>query len=117
MLEEWGHTVSLYDPFFYPDRSTMTGPFDFITATEVAEHLYQPGLVLDDLFGRLKPGAWLGLMTKRVTDRAAFETWHYKSDPTHVCFFHVETMRWLAHRWAARIEVISADVVLFQRSE
>lgn len=41
-LEEGGFRVHLYDPFFYPDREVLDEEYDFIIASEVLEHLYNP---------------------------------------------------------------------------
>lgn len=112
MLRERGHPTLLYDPLYAPFESVWDQRFDFITATEVVEHLHAPGRELSRLWERLRPGGWLGVMTKRVLDRERFATWHYKNDPTHVCFFSVDTLRWLAAQWGARLEFVAADVVL-----
>ena len=42
ILEEAGHQVALYDPFYQPDPTTLKATYDFITATEVLEHLFHP---------------------------------------------------------------------------
>ncbi len=117
MFDEAGHTVALYDPFYAPDDGVLGTRYDFITLSEVAEHLAAPGAVLDRLWGQLLPGGWLGVMTKRVRDREAFKTWHYILDPTHVCFFSEATFEWLAARWSAMgtpatLVVAGDDVVL-----
>lgn len=116
MLEEAGHRVALYDPFYAPDPAVFERHYDFITASEVAEHLHRPRTELDRLWSCLEPGGILGIMTKRVLDRDAFSRWHYKSDPTHVCFFALETFEWLAQHWRARLTVCGPDVVLFERA-
>jgi len=54
-------------------------------------------------------------MTKRVLDRQAFSSWHYKNDPTHVCFFSIKTFQWIAARWGADLTVPEKDVVLFTK--
>ncbi len=117
MFEEIGHKVAIYDPFYANDAALLETQYDFITATEVVEHLHKPGEVLDGLWILLKPGGWLGVMTKRVKDYAAFARWHYIRDPTHVCFFSRSTFDWLAARWRARIEFVDSDVVLFQKND
>ena len=91
MLREAGCEVTTYDPLFRPDASVLDARYDFITATEVVEHLHRPGQVLQSLWDMLEPGGWLGIMTKLVLDRSAFVRWHYKDDPTHVVFFSRET--------------------------
>jgi 2-polyprenyl-3-methyl-5-hydroxy-6-metoxy-1,4-benzoquinol methylase len=115
MLAETGHDVTLYDPFYAHHPAALTRRYDFITATEVVEHLHHPGLELDRLYRLLKPGGLLGIMTKRVMDRARFTTWHYINDPTHVCFFSRETFAWLAARWGARLEIVAQDVILIRK--
>jgi 2-polyprenyl-3-methyl-5-hydroxy-6-metoxy-1,4-benzoquinol methylase len=117
MLREAGHRVALYDSFFAPDQAALQGRYDFICATEVVEHLHQPGRELACLWSRLKGDGWLGIMTKLVRDREAFARWHYKNDPTHVCFFSERTWRWWADRHGAGLEIIGADVILVQRRD
>ena len=107
--------MSLYDPLYVPDESALSRQYDFITASEVAEHLHKPGEELERLWTLLKPGGWLGIMTKLALDRDAFAKWHYRNDLTHVCFFSVETMEWLGQRWNAEYELIGRDVILFQK--
>lgn len=115
MLGEAGHVVSLYDLFYYPDTAALARDYDFICATEVVEHLYHPGRELARLWRCLRPGGVLGVMTKLVRDREAFAGWHYKNDPTHVCFFSRETWRWWAQRQGAVLEFEGADVILLTR--
>jgi 2-polyprenyl-3-methyl-5-hydroxy-6-metoxy-1,4-benzoquinol methylase len=114
MLREAGHRVSLYDSFYQPERSVLDLRYDFICATEVVEHLHQPGAELSRLWSLLKPGGVLGIMTKLVRGREAFAGWHYKNDPTHVCFFSEQTWHWWAREHGARLEIIGADVILLQ---
>lgn len=115
MFEEAGHPMAIYDPFYAPDRTVLEARYDFITATEVVEHLFDPGEELARLADRLVPGGWLGLMTKRVRCREAFAGWHYILDPTHVCFFSEASFHWLAERLGMRVLFPAADVVLLQK--
>lgn len=116
LLRRQGFEVSLYDVFYQPDKSVLTGQYDFICATEVVEHLHRPGLELQHLWNLLSPGGVLGIMTKLVRNRAAFATWHYKNDPTHVCFFSDLTWRWWAGQRGASLELLGADVILLGKS-
>ncbi|GAB3273879.1 class I SAM-dependent methyltransferase [Parahaliea aestuarii] len=112
MLEQAGHAVALYDVFYFPDAAVLGGQYDFICATEVVEHLHRPGAELDRLWQCLRPGGWLGVMTKLVRDREAFAGWHYKNDRTHVCFFSEATWEWWAKGRGAALEIVAADVIL-----
>ncbi len=121
MFEDAGHAVALYDPFYAPDRSVLSAPYDFITLSEVVEHLAEPGKELDSLWRGLAPGGWLGIMTKRVRDQEAFRSWHYINDPTHIAYFSEATFRWLTERWSsmgvpASLVVAGDDVVLIAKA-
>jgi hypothetical protein len=115
MFEEAGYDMAIYDPFYAPDTGVFERQYDFITATEVVEHMHRPGWELSRLVGLLEPGGYLGVMTKRVTDVAAFSTWHYKDDPTHVCFFSTATFEWLAKENDCEIVLVDRDVVIMRR--
>ncbi len=115
MLQEAGMHVRLYDRFYVPDKSVWQQQYDFICATEVVEHLQKPSHEFERFFAHLRPGGWLGVMTKRVRNQAAFATWHYITDPTHICFYSRETLQWIAKRWHATIQFPAADVALFQK--
>jgi 2-polyprenyl-3-methyl-5-hydroxy-6-metoxy-1,4-benzoquinol methylase len=117
MFAEAGHSMAIYDPFYADNPAVLAGCYDFITASEVVEHLRQPGEELERLFGLLKPGGILGIMTKLVLDRTAFSRWHYKRDPTHVCFFSRSTFAWLARCWQAEMELVDQDVILLSKSK
>ena len=115
MFEEAGHQVALYDPFYAHEPAVFDRTYDFITASEVVEHLHHPRRELDRLWRSLKPGGTLGLMTKLVLNRKAFSTWHYRQDMTHVCFFSQPTFRWLADQWRAALAFVEHDVVLLRK--
>ncbi len=115
MLEEAGHRLSLYDSFFRPERTVLQRDYDFVTATEVLEHLHRPGEVLGQLWDQLRPNGWLGVMTKLVKNREAFATWHYIRDPTHVCFFSRASWEYWARGRDAHLQFIGSDVMLLQK--
>lgn len=117
MLEDWGHRVALHDLYYHPAPELLERQWDFITATEVVEHLAQPARELERLWHCLKPGGWLAIMTKRVRDQQAFQTWHYKNDLTHISFFSDDTFKWLAKRWTAELDIVGADVVLLRKHQ
>lgn len=115
MMEEAGMRVSLYDPFYYPESAALDQRYDFVTCTEVVEHLHRPHEVFRELDCLLKPGGWLGVMTCFQTDDSKFANWHYRRDPTHVVFYRETTMAWLADRLGWTMEVPVKDVVLFRK--
>ena len=86
MLSQAGHSMRLYDPFFFPDATVLDQQFDFVTCTEVAEHFHQPHAEFTRMVALLKPGGLLALMTSFQHDDSRFADWHYRRDPTHVTF-------------------------------
>ncbi len=116
MFEEAGHRMEIYDPFYAPQTAVCYQLYDFITATEVVEHLHKPKQELHRLWSLLKPGGTLGIMTKLVIDQPAFAKWHYKNDMTHVCFFSRQTFIWLAAQWQADLTFLHQDVILLHKT-
>lgn len=115
MFEETGHSMAIYDHFYAKNPSLLQKKYDFITTTEVVEHLHKPGKELNKLWDCLRPGGFLGIMTKLVINSEAFAHWHYKNDLTHVCFFSQTTFEWLASQWQAEVIFIDKDVIIFQK--
>ncbi|EFP97204.1 class I SAM-dependent methyltransferase [Vibrio caribbeanicus] len=115
MLEEQGHVVSLYDIYYHSNTDVLKWTYDFVTATEVIEHLYHPDQVWYKWLNLVKPGGWIGLMTKMVIDVEAFAHWHYKNDPTHVIFFSRATFQYLAERDQLELEFVGNDVILLRK--
>ncbi|MGR5540907.1 class I SAM-dependent methyltransferase [Vibrio campbellii] len=117
MMQEAGHSMALYDIYYHPEREVLSKAYDFMTATEVIEHLYEPGKVWQQWLNLVKPGGWIGLMTKMVIDAEAFAAWHYKNDPTHVVFFSRATFQFLAERDRLELEFIGKDVILLRKTQ
>lgn len=115
ILREAGMGVVLYDPFYYPAQSALDHQYDFITCTEVVEHLHQPAGVFRQLNGLLKPGGWLGVMTCFQTCDDRFDNWHYRRDPTHVVFYREATLSLIAKRLGWTMSVPRKDVAIFQK--
>jgi hypothetical protein len=115
MLEEAGFSTDIFDIFYANDASVLRSEYDFITATEVVEHLSQPGQVLESLWSSIRPGGYLGLMTKLVVSKEAFSHWHYKNDQTHICFFSRQTFNYCCQVWGVEAEYPANDVILIRK--
>jgi 2-polyprenyl-3-methyl-5-hydroxy-6-metoxy-1,4-benzoquinol methylase len=113
MFEEQGYKVDLFDKFYANDQAIFDNQYDFITATEVVEHLAKPGDELNRLYKMLNTGGTLAIMTKMINNQIDFASWHYKDDPTHICFFSQQTMEYLAKAWGSRIQFYGHDITLF----
>lgn len=114
LLTEAGFPTVGYDPFFAPDHGQLAQRYDFISCTEVLEHLHDPLRELARMDRLLNPGGWLGLMTELRPPRDGFSRWHYHRDPTHVGFYSEAGMRWIAARFEWKIDSVGKRVVLLQ---
>lgn len=115
MFEEQGHSMNIFDPFYANDPSVFQYTYDFITTTETAEHLYNPRREFERLWNCLKPGGYLGIMTKLAPEPEKFPGWHYIKDDTHVTFYSKATFRWMANNWNASVEFIGDRTIIFKK--
>ena len=115
MMAEQGRQMALYDIYYADHPLVLQAQYDFITSTEVVEHLSNPNQELGKLWAMIRPGGYLGLMTKLVIDKPSFMGWHYKNDLTHISFFSVATFNYLADIWDAEVEFIADDVIIFRK--
>lgn len=117
MFEEAGHNAEIYDIFYADNKSLLEKKYDFITASEVVEHLKDPFPELSKLWECLKDGGFLGIMTKMVLNRDAFSKWHYITDMTHISFFSIPTFKWLGNHLGSKPEFEGKDVVIFKKKQ
>ncbi|WP_223670907.1 class I SAM-dependent methyltransferase [Kangiella shandongensis] len=115
MMEEQGFSVNNYDIYYANNPAALSRHYDFITCTEAIEHFSRPGKELSRLDSLLESGGFLGIMTKRATTKDAFSQWHYKNDPTHICFFSEATFRWLADWLNYDVDFPGNDTVILQK--
>jgi hypothetical protein len=117
MMRENGYSMDIYDCFYHDDLSVFEKKYDFITTTEVIEHLYHPYKEILRLWTLLKRGGVLGIMTAfRPTDDE-FGSWYYKRDLTHIRFFTQNSFNWLADKLNATIIVPQSGVVILKKEE
>jgi len=113
MGKETGIKIDNFDLYYYNFPELLEKKYDFITMTEVIEHVSQPRELLEQINSMLNSGAILAIMTKRVIDQQRFKNWHYKNDPTHICFYSLSTFQWVAKQFNWQLEIIDKDVVFF----
>jgi len=115
MLEEVGHSMKIFDKYYFNEPEALHDSYDFITATEVFEHLKRPGVEIERLINLLNPFGFLGVMTKFASDLEHFKDWHYKNDPTHICFYSLKTIDWINNKYGLKSTVFGSDVVIFEK--
>lgn len=116
MAAEAGITMNNYDLYYHHVPENLARRYDFITMTEVIEHIADARSLLEQLNTLLNWGGILAVMTKLVEQAQVFNQWYYKGDPTHICFYSIETFEWIAQHFGWRLEVIDTDVVFFHKN-
>jgi hypothetical protein len=126
MFSEQGFNSECFDIFYNNDLSLLRptddhanqlGRYDVVTLTEVIEHLTDPWTELERLWQLLNRRGLLGLMTKLVTDLESFQHWHYKNDPTHIAFYSLQTLDFLAKRLGGNLEIVAKDAFILRKSD
>ena len=115
LFEQAGHHMTLYDHYYFPDKKALEKTYQFIVATDVIEHLIRPKQEIEKLISLLELKGILAIMTKLALNKKAFDKWHYKNDPTHVCFFSVQTFEWLAKKYHLTLIFQQQDVIILQK--
>ena len=115
MVRATGRRMAVWDPVYRPDPGVLEDTYDFVTCTEVVEHMHCPAAGFRRIGALLRPGGLLGIMTRFQTDDARFASWHYRRDPTHVVFYRVETLQAVADRMGWSLEIPRANVAIFRK--
>lgn len=115
LLKNKGYLMDTYDIFFNKDNSVFLKKYDFITATEVIEHLYNPLFEIERLWKLLNVNNYLALMTTLLFDNQDFSKWYYKNDLSHVCFYSLDTFYWIADYLKAELEIIDDNVLFLKK--
>lgn len=114
-LSQQGYPCAHYDPLFFPNKALLTQQYDFVTATEVVEHLRTPAITWQLLHRLVKPKGLLAIMTSWRVAPEYFAQWHYPRDPTHIGFYQPTTFQWLADQWGWALDFPAENICIFQR--
>ncbi len=113
IMKNRGYKMDIYDYFYARDNSVFGRQYDFITSTEVIEHLKDPLFEIQRLWNLLTKNGYLGIMTAfRIKN---FDSWYYKRDLTHIRFFTPKTFKWLAKKLQAKILLIDNGVIILKK--
>ena len=99
LLSRRNVNVDCYDKFYQPLKCFENKEYDFMTSTEVFEHLDDPISTLTLLAQHLRPKGLLAIMTLfHHNDQTHFLSWWYRRDPTHIVFYTPKTLEVLAEK-------------------
>ncbi len=111
ILQQSNHDVSLYDFHYFPDRKVLDSKYDFVCATEVVEHLHSPRETFLLIKRCLKDDGIFAVMTQMVINAKRFANWRYIQDPTHICFFNLKSLSYVAELMDKKLEQVDRDVI------
>lgn len=112
-----GFRMEIYDPFYQPQQEPLDQQYNFITATEVVEHLHNAHKEFNQLYKLLKSKGVLAIMTQLRTPDTNFENWYYKNDFTHVCFYSLKTINWIGNHYRYKIEIFPPNIIIFTKKK
>jgi SAM-dependent methyltransferase len=100
LLTQQGFSCDYYDPLFFPELDG-TKKYDFIFSTECFEHFSQPAKELNKIQDILKKDGYIIVMTELWKSPGHFKNWYYTRDPSHVSFYHSQTLDFMtkAFNW------------------
>ena len=116
-LRELMATIESYDPYFFPVPCMAPQRYDFILASEVVEHLFDPSRAFEAFREWLRPGGLLAIMTQTRKEERDFLSWSYRRDPTHVFFFHEKTLQWVSQHYGLSLIKNDINQFIFKRPE
>ncbi len=96
--------MEIYDLYYSPEKVYEGKTYDFVTSTEVIEHLREPLKYFNLFNSLLDVGNILGIMTlfhENSVDK--FLKWHYRRDMTHISFYTPKTLETIADKSGFRL--------------
>lgn len=116
-LEELKVQVGYYDPIFHPHKENLNRTYDFVTCIEAAEHFFKPQTSFEIIDELLKPGSLLMIRTEFYDQEFELESWWYRKDPTHVCFYNLKSFEFLCRqkKWSI-ISSNNKNQILIQKN-
>ena len=115
LMKDEGYEMDYYDPYFYPEKDKLEQCYDFVIATEVVEHFNEPKLSWQELITKVSKGGILSIMTSMHNEAVDFRNWSYRYDHTHVSFYSMKTMHWIALNYQLEILEVSKNIVIFKK--
>ena len=97
-----------YDLHYAPEKVYENKVYDVIVSTEVIEHINEPLASFKMLVEHLNDQGILAFMTLyHLNDDEHFSDWWYRRDQTHISFFTLKTLKYIAKECGC--EVVFTD--------
>ena len=96
ILRDRGFACTPYDPLYTPGHKLPCGRYDIIILCEVIEHIRNLKRELHTINALLIDNGFLFIKTELYHTADSFHAWWYAQDTTHINFFSLDTMRFIA---------------------
>lgn len=111
VLEDNSYDIQEYDLYFHNNPEKLNTKYNYIACSEVAEHFKEPYKEFTLLKDLLLPDGKLYLMTELFDEQRDFESWYYKTDPTHVFLYHPKAFEWIQQEFGYRQLIIDKRLI------
>jgi hypothetical protein len=96
---DYGIQTDIYDKYYATERVYEGKTYEFITSTEVVEHLEDPLQYFTLFKEHTKAGGFIAIMTLfHNGNKDDFFNWHYIRDRSHISFYTEKTMAYIADK-------------------
>jgi hypothetical protein len=104
-----------FDPFYNNNTNIFNSKYDFITCSEVLEHINNPFDDISRLISLLNLKGILGVSTALYGGHIKFENWYYIKDITHINIFTEKTVYYLANTFNCDLKLMEKDLFIFEK--
>ena len=112
VLRDNSYDVVEFDLYFHNKPEVLQQPYNYIACSETAEHFKDPYAEFKQLRNLLNPGGKLYVMTDRFNPARDFDTWFYKTDPTHVFLYHKKAFEYIREEFGFKSLRINKRLVV-----
>ncbi|PSM51686.1 SAM-dependent methyltransferase [Campylobacter blaseri] len=100
--------VDIYDKFYSPKKVYLGKKYSLITSTEVLEHIKNPIEAFLIFKSLMDKDSILAIMTSyHPNSYEDFKSWYYIRDKTHISFYSLQTMQYIADKFD--LEIVFSD--------
>lgn len=116
LLAHAGFQVTLFDPYFAPNKAALEKQYHAIVIHEVIEHLANPLATLYKLIPLLEESGIFAIRTQiRPVSDEAFDRFWYRKDQTHRSFFMEKTCSLLGEQLELSISWHHNDIFFLKK--
>jgi hypothetical protein len=94
LLINYGFACDYYDPIFFPEINSSI-KYDFYFCNREFRAFYNPLIEIELITRILSKNGILTIMTELHKGLTRFCDWYYLKDDTHVCFYSLETFKYI----------------------